>query len=303
VAETSYRIGWLAAATIVALRVGIGVHFLGEGLSKVSQPRPFSAAFFGNAKGPLAPLYTGLVWDPDGEYRLDLNATLSQWDDYRNRVVSHYGFDDKQKKAADQTLKTYEARLKQHISSNREDIDEYYKWVERRKANKEDPTRQLASLQRHDDRIEADALKLYAELIPPIDLLWKELENDLNALASQEQWERHGRLAIGKPGRRAVDSETLDRVIPWFDIGVGACLILGLFTRPAAALGAAFLASVCLSQWPASPGAMPIYNQFVEMLALLALAAIGAGRFLGIDFLFGGLKQWCCPAKSTGEAI
>jgi hypothetical protein len=48
---------------------------------------------------------------------------------------------------------------------------------------------------------------------------------------------------------------------------------------------------------------MPIYNQFVEMLALLALAAIGAGRFLGIDFLFGGLKQWCCPAKSTGEAI
>ena len=53
--------------------------------------------------------------------------------------------------------------------------------------------------------------KLRAELVPPIDGLWKDLENDLNAIATQEQWERHGRLAIGKPGRALVDSETMDR--------------------------------------------------------------------------------------------
>ena len=77
--------------------------------------------------------------------------------------------------------------------------------------------------------------------------------------------------------------------MPWFDVAIGACLILGLFTRPAAILGAAFLASICVSQWPLSPGAVPIYNQAIEMLALFALAAIGAGRFFGLDAIcYGG---------------
>ena len=147
-------------------------------------------------------------------------------------------------------------------------------WLERRQKNADDPARKLASLQAHDARIAGETRKLYGELIPPIDRVWKDLENDLNAIATEEQWNQHGRLAIGKPGRGLVDSETMDRVVPWFDVAVGACLIMGLLTRPAAILGAVFLASVCASQWPLSPGAMPIYNQAVEMLAMLALAAI-----------------------------
>jgi uncharacterized membrane protein YphA (DoxX/SURF4 family) len=125
------------------------------------------------------------------------------------------------------------------------------------------------------------------------------VENDLNALATDVQWTQHGRLPIGKPGRGLLDSETMDQVVPWFDTIVGACLILGFLTRPAALLGAAFLASVCASQWPLSPGAIPIHNQAIEMLSLLALAAIGAGRFLGIDFLFGGLRNICFPPKKS----
>jgi hypothetical protein len=42
---------------------------------------------------------------------------------------------------------------------------------------------------------------------------------------------------------------------------------------------------------------MPIYNQVIEMLALLALAAIGAGRFVGLDYILGGLRNLCCPPK------
>jgi len=302
VPDSSCRVGWLAAAAIVALRVGIGVHFLSEGWTKLENPKPFSAGFFGNAKGPLAPLYKGMVWDADGEYRLDLDGTLAEWDDYRHRVVNHYGFDEKQTKQAEQTFKAYEGRIKQFFGSKSEEIDEYFLWVERRKENAKDPTRQLASLQAHDARIATETRKLWSELIPTIDRLWKDLENDLNAISTEEQWERHGRLAISKPGRTPLDSESMDRVIPWFDVAIGVCLILGLFTRPAAILGAAFLASVCAAQWPGSPGAIPIFNQAIEMLALLVLAAIGAGRFLGIDYIFGGLKAWCCPGKNTGAA-
>jgi uncharacterized membrane protein YphA (DoxX/SURF4 family) len=298
VSRSSFCISGLAAAAIVLLRVGIGVHFLAEGWTKLEHPKPFSGGFFGNAKGPLAPLYKNLVWDPDGVYRLDLEGTLTDWDTYRNKIVNHYGFDDKQQKAAADTLKRYEARLKQFQASKSETIEEYRLWLERRDKNATDPARKLASLQTHDARIAGETRKLYGELIPTIDRLWKDLENDLNAIATEEQWSRHGRLAISKPGRTPIDSESMDRIVPWFDVAVGACLILGLLTRPAAILGALFLASVCASQWPLAPGAMPIYNQAIEMLALLALAAIGAGRFVGLDYFLGGLRNVCCPPKS-----
>jgi uncharacterized membrane protein YphA (DoxX/SURF4 family) len=293
-----YGINRLAAVAILLLRVGIGVHFLAEGLTKLEKPKPFSAGFFGNAKGPLAPVYKGLVWDADGLYRLDVDTTLADWDAYRQRIVNHYGFDEKQQKAAADTVKRYEVRLKAFIGSKSDTIDEYRKWLDRRDANAQDKSRELASLQTHDARIAGETRKLYAELIPPIDRLWKDLENDLNAISTEDQWTKHGRLAIDKPGRRIGDSETMDRVIPWFDVAVGACLILGLFTRVAAIAGAVFLASVCAAQWPTAPGAAPIYNQAVEMLAMLVLAATGAGRFFGLDYLCCGLRSICCPVKT-----
>ena len=297
---SGYSISGLAAAAIVLLRVGIGVHFLSEGWTKIENPRPFSGGFFSNAKGPLAPVYKNLVWDADGLFRLqDVQDTLAEWDGYRNRIVNHYEFDEKQQKSAADTLKRYEGRLRQHLGSKSAEIEEYRLWLERRDKNAADPTRNLASLQTHDTRIAGETKKLWAELVPPIDRLWKDLENDLNALATEEQWSRHGRLAISKPGRSLVDSETMDQIVPWFDVAVGVCLILGLLTRPAAILGALFLASVCASQWPLSPGAIPIHNQLIEMLALVALAAIGAGRFLGLDYFFGGLRSVCCPPKKA----
>jgi len=301
VSGSSYCISGLAAAAIALLRIGIGVHFLAEGITKLENPKPFSAGFFGNAKGPLAPLYKSRVWDADGVFRLQpVENTLGEWDAFRTRVVNHYRFDEKQQKAAADILKRYEGRLRQFLTSKSETIEEYELWLERRDANAKDRTRELASLQSHDARIASETRKLWAELVPPIDRLWKDLENDLNAISTDEQWSRHGRLSIGKPGRSLFDSETMDWLVPWFDVAVGACLILGLFTRPAAILGALFLASVCAAQWPLALGAAPIYNQFVEMLALLALAAIGAGRFLGLDYFLHGLKKLCCPAKRAG---
>lgn len=293
--RSSYCISGLAAAAIVLLRVGIGFHFLSEGLTKLENPKPFSAGFFGNAKGPLAPLYKNLVWDADGLYRLDLETTLANWQEYREKIASHYGFDEKQQKTAADTVKRYEGRIKQFFVAKSETIDEYRQWLERRDKNAKDPARRLASLQAHDARIAGEMRKLYVELVPPIDRVWKDLDNDLNSIATDEQWRARGRLAVSKPGRTAIDSEAMDRVVPWFDTVIGACLILGLLTRPAAILGALFLASICASQWPLSPGAAPIYNQAVEMLALLALAAIGAGRFVGLD-------AFCCPLKTMCSA-
>ncbi len=292
-----YQIGFLAALVIVALRVGIGLHFYLEGMSKLRDPKPFSAAFLSNAKGPLAPLYRQMVWDADGLFRLNYDYTYHHWDDYKNRIAAHFRFDEPQLARAQEIFDAYVRRFAFLINEKQDDLQQYYGELKRRDANAADPARSLTSLAAHDARITQDRTALAAPVLATIDKLWKDLENDLNSLATAEQYKRHGRLPIGKVARRLFDSEFMDRWVPYFDIAVGACLILGLFTRPAALAGGLFLLSVCLSQWPLTAGAVPIYYQAVEMLALFALAAIGAGNYAGLDFLLGGAYRMCCGKK------
>jgi uncharacterized membrane protein YphA (DoxX/SURF4 family) len=292
-ATTRYQIGLLAAVAIVALRVGIGLHFYLEGAAKLQDPKPFSAGFLGNAKGPLAPSYKRMVWDADGLFRLSYDHTYAHWDNFRNRVAVHYGFDSSQTAKAKETLDAYLRRLHYLIDPQKgtkaDDIRQYYAELKRRDENAQNPARSLASLRAQDARIAQERTQLVAPVLASIDKMWKDLETDLNALATDEQYQRHGRTEIGKVGRRPLDSEFVDAVIPYFDMIVGACLILGLFTRPAAIAGGLFLASVCLSQWPLAPGAAPIYAQAIEMLALFFLAAVGAGQYAGLDFIFSSL--------------
>jgi uncharacterized membrane protein YphA (DoxX/SURF4 family) len=72
-------------------------------------------------------------------------------------------------------------------------------------------------------------------------------------------------------------------------IGVGICLLLGLFTRIASLAGALFLASVIATQPPWLSTAEPTIYQTVEMAGLLVLAGTGAGRWLGLDYFFWAL--------------
>jgi uncharacterized membrane protein YphA (DoxX/SURF4 family) len=67
-------------------------------------------------------------------------------------------------------------------------------------------------------------------------------------------------------------------------IVVGACLLLGFFTRLASLAGALFLLAVVATQPPWIADTAPTYNQFIELVALLVLAGTGAGRWLGLDF-------------------
>jgi uncharacterized membrane protein YphA (DoxX/SURF4 family) len=242
------------------------------------------------------------VWDADGRFRLSYDYTHPHWDNFKNGIAAHYGFDQTQGAKATETFNAYVRRYAHLLNEKQEELTQYYAELARRDANAADSARSLASLQAHDARIAQERTQLIAPVLATIDKLWKDLENDLNAIATPEQYKRHGRLAIGKVGRRPFDSEFMDRWVPWFDMAVGACLILGLFTRPAAFAGGLFLLSVCLSQWPLSSGAAPIYYQAVEMFALFALAALGAGQYAGLDFLLGGLWHNCCGRKAAAAS-
>jgi len=294
------QLGTLGIAALVALRVGIGLHFFYQGTDKLHHPKPFSAGFLGNAKGPLAPYFKSLVWDPDGERRLDYDATTSYWSEYGQQVARHYNFDDKQSKEADAVVKNYSGRLRNYLGSRSAEQEEYYAQLERRDKNAKDPARQqLASFQAHDAKITGERMKLKGQLLPGIDAIWKDVERDLNGIATSEQWKAHGSLPIGKVGRRFGDSETVDQIIPYFDLFVGMLLVVGLFVRPAAILAGLFLLSVCASQWPGAIGAAPIEFQANEMLACFVLAAVGAGNLAGLDFF---LATWWDQRKKPAAA-
>jgi uncharacterized membrane protein YphA (DoxX/SURF4 family) len=64
------------------------------------------------------------------------------------------------------------------------------------------------------------------------------------------------------------------------EISLGVLLVLGLFTRPAALVAFAFLASLWVSEW----GTAWIWELLVPVLASLALAVGAAGRTWGIDY-------------------
>lgn len=63
------------------------------------------------------------------------------------------------------------------------------------------------------------------------------------------------------------------------EISLGALLVLGLLTRPAALVAFAFLASLWVSEW----GTAWIWELLVPVLASLGLAVGRAGRTWGVD--------------------
>ncbi len=289
--------GTLAVITLVALRLGIGWHFFREGATKVPDPNWTAAHFFTGSKGPLHPLFEMLVWDVDGKIRLnytrtaggwpdiDLEKTTSIWDQYRARVVDHYGFDERQQKQADACQKRFEGQLAWYFQEHRDEILKYFHGLDRQAANRRDTARQAVdSLREQAEKIEADLVVDAAPWLAEVADLWSRYDEALNALATPEQQAR-GALRIGKPQPGLLNTNLIDWFVPYFDVAVGALLIVGLFTRLAALAGAGFLFSIVLTQWPGAPGAQPTHYQVIEMLGMLVLAATAAGQFAGLDYI------------------
>jgi uncharacterized membrane protein YphA (DoxX/SURF4 family) len=98
---------------------------------------------------------------------------------------------------------------------------------------------------------------------------------------------------------------------------IGFCLIVGFCTRLACLGGAAFLMSVVLTTWPV-PGVYPLIpstignfmfvsKDLVELLALLVLALVPAGRWGGLDYFlwhYGGkqIAGLFCPCACSKES-
>ncbi len=99
------------------LRISVGYHFFKEGTDKLKSGTFTSQYFLAGAKGPFAPMFTGMLEDPDGsqqlcvefdekqqEFQTNPQLTIDLWNDFLDRAVYYYGFgsDELQQELRDQ---------------------------------------------------------------------------------------------------------------------------------------------------------------------------------------------------------
>ena len=220
---------------------------------------------------------------------------LADWTALKEKFASDKSLNDEQRKSADEVFKKYELHLADFLAEESLAIETYQHELWRLEQAQQDPAHdevpfEIDRIAEMQTAVNATPRKWVAE----VKSLDQGFADELFAVLTPEQKES----AVGKRVQKVVEnSETrrLERTnwtVALVVTGIGVCLLLGLFTRTAAVVGALFLLSVMLSQPPWVPGAMspvPYYYQLVEFAALLFLAAVGAGRWAGLDYIIQGL--------------
>ena len=145
----------------------------------------------------------------------------------------------------------------------------------------------------HLERQWSDLQKTRRNLVGPVQALEKDLLDDANKLLGEEQ------LALGPLPPASSPIRRVNQQTMWGLAIFGALLIAGLFTR-LSAFGAAGLLMMFYMAMPPWPGVQEIPSiehnlivnkVLVEMLALLALAALPSGKWFGIDAVISALIQ------------
>ena len=141
----------------------------------------------------------------------------------------------------------------------------------------------------HVEKQGKDLQDLRRKLVGPVQAMEKEMYADAEELLSPEQ------LAAGPVPTPATPINRINWRTMWGLTILGLLLMLGLFTR-LSALGAVALLSLFYLAMPPWPGVQEIpsieHNLFVnkiwiEMLALLAIAALPSGKWFGLDAAAG----------------
>jgi uncharacterized membrane protein YphA (DoxX/SURF4 family) len=320
VVDSRRQLGGFAILALVLLRLAIGAHFFSEGLDKIG-PAPetgryritFSAAeFLSQAKGPfeshfhsMAP--SGHDWkhqlaEPkqnrpltaEEEKAAAEHAPFQNW--YARIVTDWQATLDKaialpslteeqvaQAKAAfenrKQELKTYLQGESTAIAAYQHELWRLGQWEAKPEAT--GVPFQEERITTKATETTASARKWVADVAALDELFVADLREVLTSNAkafSPPAIEE----ALTNPEQATLNWVNLGATI--LTIGVGICLLLGLFTRLASVAAAVFLLSIILSQPPWLPSAEQTIHQTVELAGLLVLAGTGAGRWLGLDY-------------------
>jgi uncharacterized membrane protein YphA (DoxX/SURF4 family) len=209
------------------------------------------------------------------------------WRTAVNRFTAIAGVTEAQKQEAENALSLRLDELAEYIRGVEPDIAEYRHELWRLANWRQAPEAGDMPFQKQRITLKAgETTAAAAGWKGEVEALEDGLSSDLNAILTSEQRGEAATVeavehALADPNQHKLDF--VNKVAMAVTIGVGACLILGFFTRLAAIVGALFLLGVIASQPFWISGTAPTINQCVEFTALLVLAGTGAGRWAGMD--------------------
>ena len=142
---------------------------------------------------------------------------------------------------------------------------------------------------------------LRGKLVGPVKALESELKTSAQKLLTSEQ------LARGPVRLPSTPIDRINKQTMWGLTILGVLLLIGLGTRWAALGGAVMLTMFYLAMppWPGVPEApgpehsFIVNKNFIEIMALLAIAALPTGQWFGLDRL---CSKFCCRKKCCGES-
>jgi uncharacterized membrane protein YphA (DoxX/SURF4 family) len=219
------------------------------------------------------------------QVRNDWQAALKRFSDIKS-------LSDEARNQGEAVFDRYELYLADFLAEEALDMEVYQHDLWRWEQARQDPA--------HDEvpfavarvaELKATADRAPGKWVAQMKAMNEEFAEELRAIVGREDGTLAGKVdqAVTDPGETRLQRNNV--IVTCVVIGVGVCLLVGLLTRVAAVGGALFLLSVMLSQppWVAGANTMFFYYQLVEFAALLVLAAVGAGRWAGLDFIIQGL--------------
>jgi uncharacterized membrane protein YphA (DoxX/SURF4 family) len=298
--------------------------FRHDAMWKAEHNDEFKAApFLTTAKGPVAGFFYAMVPDIDARQRLHVEVVevkgkkmrsinsdgiADRWNQTRQAFVNFYKpADSSDAKAADAqaklakdaeaTYNKFHKQLNEYLQANVDGIAAYFGSLDRFENDKERNQDAPFQKQRRWDRMmelrhEAD------KWIKDIEAQERAYAHSLYSLLDDDQQQRGLITASWNPFQWD-RMKQIDFAVTFGLTAIGLCLMLGLCTPLAALGGACFMCFVVLTQ-PAFPTIYPpdppmlghaliVNKDFIEMLALLVVAATGAGRWGGLDIF---VRRW-----------
>lgn len=188
-------------------------------------------------------------------------------------------------------------RLADYFSAQEDAIDEFRHNLWRLERLKDEPgAGELPYVEERIDDTGGEVFRSAQKWPADVQLLEEDYIEQLAALVEEPTASQQLAESLHTPS----PLEWVNPLVKWTVLGVGGCLLLGLFTRLAAVVGAGFLLSVMASQPPWVPGAnLDFFGyQLVEVAAMLTVAVTGAGRWYGVDSV---LKRCCSLLSGPNE--
>ncbi len=304
----------------------------------LGKSKPFSSAgYFREGTGPLARVIRKETGDPDNEALALLTPEngktppllAKKWGDYVRRFAAYYGLNDEQRKKAEDALKKTEsdavewlmrteANAKNFQAKTQEGRlpvparlaeykDKLAEWMDSKNSRFVSMGSAAESQRLHD--VKAEVVRLRVGLLNDLNEYTQDLRKELEKIPTAEQ--KKEAETKGQPPQPETPNEKQE----WIDLAtmygltiLGACLLVGLFSRLSALLAALFLLStyLCFPPFPWLPAApnnegyyLFVNKNLIEMLALLALATTASGRWFGLDAvihaLFFGRRRPAAP--------